>query len=170
MSRHILAGAAFALAATTTVAIADAGHGSAIGQPGSDAAVDRVIEVEMSEMKYMPDTISVEPGETIKFVVTNVGDLVHEFNIGKPETWDGHANEMMTMMQQGMMTADHLDHDKMMEGGMMHDDANSILLEPGDSGAAIWTFPQAGEIGFACNVPGHREAGMVGDFRMPQGG
>ena len=73
---------------------------------------------------------------------------------------------MMTMMREGMMTARSINHDRMMEAGMMHDDANSALLEPDETADIIWTFPEGGEIGFACNVPGHREAGMVGDFSI----
>jgi len=46
--------------------------------------------------------------------------------------------------------------------GMMHDDPNSVLLEPGKTGEVIWTFSEVTEVGFACNVPGHRNAGMVG--------
>ncbi|SFQ25513.1 hypothetical protein SAMN04488047_1723, partial [Tranquillimonas alkanivorans] len=30
----------------------------------------------------------------------------------------------------------------------------------------VWTFPDGGTVGFACNVPGHREAGMVGEFDL----
>ncbi len=169
MSKKLLTGTALAAALTASVALADAGHNSSIGKPGTTAQTDRTITVEMDEMKYSPETIKVQPGETIRFEVVNVGTVVHEFNIGKSKTWDGHSGEMMTMMQEGMMTATTLNHDKMMKGGMMHDDANSILLEPGDTGEVVWTFPEGGEIGFACNVPGHREAGMQGDFEMFRG-
>ncbi len=47
---------------------------------------------------------------------------------------------------------------------MMHDDANSVLLEPGQTARVTWTFGEKSEPGFACNVPGHRAAGMVGDI------
>jgi uncharacterized cupredoxin-like copper-binding protein len=53
-----------------------------------------------------------------------------------------------------------------MGGGktMMHNDPNSILLEPGKTGELIWKFSNPSKIEFACNVPGHYEAGMVGKF------
>lgn len=169
MIKTLLTGTALVASLTASVALADVGHGSGIGEPGKPAQVDRTITVRMDEMKYDPATIVVEPGETIRFRIENVGTVVHEFNIGTASTWDAHADEMMEMMDKGMMTVDTLDHDKMMMAGMMHDDANSVLLEPGDTGEIVWTFPQGGEIGFACNVPGHRESGMVGDFRINQG-
>jgi uncharacterized cupredoxin-like copper-binding protein len=51
-----------------------------------------------------------------------------------------------------------------MGGGktMEHNDPNSVLLEPGKSAEVIWRFAKAGELEFACNVPGHYDAGMVG--------
>jgi len=55
-----------------------------------------------------------------------------------------------------------VNHEKMAASGMMHEDPNSVLLEPGQSGEVIWTFAEKTEMGFACNVPGHRNAGMIG--------
>ncbi len=50
-----------------------------------------------------------------------------------------------------------------MSGGMMmHDDPNSVLLEPGRTGEVVLKFTKAANLEFACNVPGHYEAGMVG--------
>lgn len=166
MIKTLLTNSALAASLTASIAVASPGHGDGIGEPGDAAKADRTITIEMDEMKYSPETIEVEPGETIRFEVVNVGRVVHEFNIGTSETWNGHRGEMRTMMRKGMMTMRNINHDRMIEAGMMHDDANSVLLEPGDTGDVIWTFPEGGEIGFACNVPGHREAGMVGDFRM----
>lgn len=166
MIKTLLVGTALVASLAASIAVASPGHDSSIGERGETAKVNRTITLEMDEMKYSPKTIEVAPGETIRFEVTNVGRAVHEFNIGTQETWDEHLGEMQTMMREGMMTASSLNHDKMMAAGMMHDDANSVLLEPGDTGEIIWTFPEGGEIGFACNVPGHREAGMVGDFGM----
>ena len=61
-----------------------------------------------------------------------------------------------------MINKRRINHEKMEAAGMMHDDPNSVLLEPGKTGEVIWTFSEATEVGFACNVPGHRNAGMVG--------
>lgn len=169
MYRILLTGAALGVALTGTIALASPGHDSSIGQPGDATMVDRTITIEMDEMTFSPEVIEVLPGETIRFEVVNVGRAVHEFNIGTNDTWNSHRDEMTTMMREGMMTTRQLNHDRMMEAGMMHDDANSTLLEPGETGDVIWTFPDGGEIGFACNVPGHREAGMLGDFRLGHG-
>ena len=54
-----------------------------------------------------------------------------------------------------------LRHDRMLEAGRMHLDANSRLLEPRESTELVWTFSgEQDELIIACNVPGHRRAGM----------
>jgi uncharacterized cupredoxin-like copper-binding protein len=163
MKRTALITASVLALSLSSQAIAGAGHGdgTSIGMPGSAENVDRVIDVSMDEMKFEPNGISVKEGETIKFVVSNDGNFIHEFNLGTPEMWKGHKGEMIKMLKTGMMTMKKVNHEKMMEAGMMHDDANSVLLEPGQTAEVIWTFSETTEMGFACNVPGHREAGMV---------
>ena len=159
-------------ALTTSAAFAGAGHddghgdghAAMMGQPGDPAKADRVVEVSMTEMAFDPSNIEIMEGETITFVVSNDGEFVHEFNLVTEKMWQGHMDEMMKMMDTGMMTVDKIDHDKMMQAGMMHDDANSVLLEPGQKAKVTWTFGEKTELGFACNVPGHRESGMVGDI------
>lgn len=162
-SVYELARLAFGLTFVASALSADPGHGL-IGEPGMEELVDRTIEVDMSEMRFSPATIEVSEGETIRFVVTNVGRVVHEFNLGNGETWESHRDEMREMMRNGMMTTREVRHDRMQEAGMMHDDPNSVLLAPGSSGEVIWTFSESGEIGFGCNVPGHLEAGMQGNI------
>jgi len=75
------------------------------------------------------------------------------------------------MVDHGALEADKINHAKMkmdMGGGktMMHNDPNSILLEPGKTGEVIWKFSNASKIEFACNVPGHYDAGMMGKFHF----
>ena len=170
-----LATALVALSAPAAFAAGDhaGGHGHAtdIGQPGDSAAVDRTVEVTMYDNYYEPEQIQVSEGETVRFVVTNAGHLVHEFNIGTAAMHAQHQEEMMMMVEHGVINGDHIDHEMMkmdMGGGqtMEHDDPNSVLLEPGQSGEIIWTFASDADLEFACNVPGHYEAGMTGEIEI----
>lgn len=145
-------------------------HESSIGQRGDPARADREIEVSMRGMAFDPSVITISPGETITFVVSNDGELVHEFNLGTRDMWQAHMDEMQKMMETGMMTSHEIHHDRMMQAGMMHDDANSVLLEPGQTARVTWTFGEREDIGFACNVPGHLEAGMVGQITFAHRG
>jgi uncharacterized cupredoxin-like copper-binding protein len=42
-------------------------------------------------------------------------------------------------------------------------------VEPGQTAEVVWTFTEATEMGFACNVPGHREGGMSGEIAFAGG-
>ena len=58
-----------------------AGSMKMIGEPGQLNEVDRTIEIKMFDNYYEPNQIDIKKGETIKFVVKNLGELVHEFNL-----------------------------------------------------------------------------------------
>ncbi len=67
---------------------------------------------------------------------------------------------MMRMMQAGTSHGD-------MHGAMMpHDDPNAVMVHPGETKELIWTFAEAENVEFGCNVPGHYEAGMKGTFNF----
>lgn len=136
------------------------------GEAGSSTEVDRTIQVVMGDIYFEPMSIQAGEGETIRFVLSNTGKLIHEFNIGTNHMHKEHQVEMSKMMEQGLITANAINHDGMAHGDMKHDDANSVLLEPGKSAELVWRFTQAKKLEFACNVPGHYEAGMVGTISI----
>lgn len=147
------------------------GHGPDIGTPGKSENISRSVEIIMRDNSFEPESVSVSKGETLRFVIRNEGDFVHEFNIGTAVMHTQHQKEMMMMMEHGALEADRINHDRMnmdMGGGksMKHEDPNSVLLEPGKTAEVIWKFSTAENIEFACNVPGHYESGMVGKFSM----
>ncbi len=151
----------------------EGGHGAAasIGEPGVASEVTRTIEITMLDNLFEPESISVKKGETIKFIVKNEGEFVHEFNIGTAAMHAQHQEEMMMMMEHGALEADKINHDMMkmdMGGGktMEHNDPNSVLLEPSKSTEIIWKFSKETELEFACNVPGHYESGMMGKVKF----
>ena len=148
-----------------------AGHANAAGEPGKSAEATRTFEIEMTDNRYSSEAITVTKGETVRFVIRNKGQLVHEFNIGTPTMHVAHQKEMMMMVDHGVLEADKINHDKMkmdMGGGktMEHNDPNSALIEPGKSAEIVWKFSNAGTFEFACNVPGHYDAGMVGNLKV----
>ena len=149
------------------------GHGTkmAIGEPGKFSDATRTIEIKMFDNYYEPKEISVNSGETVRFVVINVGEFVHEFNIATTEMHAAHQIEMIMMVESGALEIDKINYAMMkmdMGGGktMEHNDPNSILLEPGKSGEVIWKFTKASALEFACNVPGHYDSGMMGQVRF----
>lgn len=167
----LLLAVAMAMSAGTFAAGEHGGHhgGDAMGEPGKAENVSRTIEVSMMDNYYEPESISVRPGETIRFRVKNEGALVHEFNIGTAEMHEAHQEEMQMMVEHGVIKGDRIDLEMMeMDMGdghsMKHDDPNSVLMAPSDTKEMIWTFTEATDLEFACNVPGHYQAGMYGDI------
>ena len=143
-----------------------AGSMKAIGEKGKEANIDRTITVLMYDNYYEPNQIKVKKNETIKFLVQNKGELVHEFNIATREMHLKHQPEMMKMVENEILLVDKIDKQKMKEmskknPAMAHSHSNSVLLSPGEKGQIIWKFSNFVDIEAACNVPGHYEVGMI---------
>ncbi len=143
-----------------------AGSMKMIGEKGNANEVDKVIEVKMYDNYFEPNKIKIKKGETIKFVVYNLGELVHEFNIATKKMHFKHQEEMALMVENEILLADKIDKKKMKElskkdHSMSHSHANSVLLEPNQKGELIWKFSSDLSLEAACNVPGHYEAGMI---------
>ena len=161
-------------AAISLPALADAGHACDFGKPAKAAQATRTVEIKLGEMFFEPENIEVKPGETVRFVIHNGGSLLHEFNLGSAAMHAGHQKEMQQMMDAGVLTPtgmqhdmSQMDHSKMGHGQMMkHDDPNSVLVEPGKTAELTWTFSKATSLEFACNIPGHYQAGMVGKLTV----
>ncbi len=146
--------------------ILNAGSMKMIGTQGNKDSVDRTIKVSMYDNYYQPNKFKIKKGETIKFIVQNKGELVHEFNIATKEMHLKHQPEMQMMVEHEILLADKIDKKKMMEiakknPSMAHKHSNSVLLSPGESAELIWKFNNSVDLEAACNVPGHYEVGMV---------
>ena len=172
-NRLSLAGCLLALSLPVIASPAD--HAE-FGQPASAASATRTVEINMTDIAFAPTFLDVKAGETVRFVLVNKGQLLHEFNLGDAAMHAAHQKEMLQMQQSGMLTPTGMgrggmDHSSMGHGsmdmpGMKHDDLNSVLVEPGKTAELTWTFARADNLEFACNVPGHYQAGMVGKVKV----
>ena len=138
-----------------------------IGSKGDPNDVTRVIEVKMYDNYYEPSSIQVKKGETVKIIVKNLGELVHEYNIGTKKMHIDHQPEMARLIEHDILLGDRIDHKKMKEmskkdHSLGHKHANSVMLEPNKTGEIIWKFSKDIYLEMACNIPGHYETGMVG--------
>ena len=171
-ARLLAAGTALSLISLQVLA-APGGHGdkASIGKAGKASTASRTITIKMFDNYYEPASLNLKEGETVRFIVQNKGEFVHEFNIATAAMHEAHAPEMMMMMEHGVLEADRINWKaaKQMQKDMghgMHEEPNSVLLEPGKSGEVVWTFPDHATLEFACNVPGHYDSGMVGDIKL----
>lgn len=122
---------------------------TAFGREGDPAKARRTIRVTMADsMRFTPAVITVKRGETVRLVATNKGQVLHELVLGTPDELRKHAE----MMRQ--------------HPGMQHEEAHMAHVKPGATGEIVWQFTRPGEFQFACLLPGHFEAGMVGKVRV----
>lgn len=119
------------------------------GIAGDATAVKRTIAIKMTDnMRFSPDKIEVKLGETVRFVVSNDGKMMHEFVIGTKKELDAHAVQMMKFPN------------------MEHDEPYMAHVKPQSKGEIIWTFNKAGDFDFACLIAGHYQAGMFGKIKV----
>lgn len=115
------------------------------GRAADPRRATRTITIAMSDrMRFAPEVVTVRQGETVRFVVRNDGALLHELVLGTEEELAKHA-ELMRRFP-----------------GMEHDEPHMVHVQAGRAGSMAWTFNRAGTFRFACLIPGHYEAGMVG--------
>lgn len=136
----------WATLAAVVIALAGCGGGDGADSAAPDAGhaadaadADRTIEIAaLDSLKFEPDTVQVDAGETVTFEVTNEGSEEHELVLG----------------------IDSGAHDHMSHG------SNGVYLPPGGTASFTWTFGSAGEIEFACHVNAHDQSGMVGVIKV----
>ena len=140
-----------------------------IGEKGDPNKVDRVVNIKMYDNYYEPNVVKIKKGETIKFIIENLGELVHEYNIGTKEMHVKHQPEMQKLIDHEIILGDKIDKIKMkkmskIDHSLGHSHANSVMLEPKKTGELIWKFSKDINLEMACNIPGHYETGMVGNL------
>ncbi|MBY0440035.1 MAG: cupredoxin family protein [Burkholderiales bacterium] len=119
------------------------------GISGNARSVRRTIEIQMTDnMRFTPDRIEVRQGDTIRFILPNGGKQMHEFVLGTKQELDEHAALMKKFPK------------------MEHDEPYMAHVSPASKGEIIWTFNRTGDFFFACLLPGHYDAGMVGTVRV----
>jgi len=122
---------------------------TAWGIAGKAAQVNRTLAIDMTDaMRFTPDSITVQEGDTVRFVIRNRGRMLHEMVIGTPAELAKHAALMAKFPN------------------MEHDEAYMVHVGPGQTGEIVWHFNRAGSFGFACLIAGHYEAGMRGTLTV----
>ncbi|MBK9116059.1 MAG: cupredoxin family protein [Betaproteobacteria bacterium] len=115
------------------------------GIAGDAKDAQRTVRIDMQDtMRFAPDVVRVKLGETVRFVHRNRGKTMHEFVLGTKQELDEHAALMLKFPD------------------MEHDEPYMAHVPPGKTGEIVWQFNRAGTFEFACLIPGHYQAGMIG--------
>jgi len=122
---------------------------TAFGVAADAKKAKRTVRIEMSDrLRFHPATVTVKQGETVRFVPVNKGKVMHEMVLGKLADLKAHAELMRK------------------HPGMEHDEPHMTHVAPGRRGEIGWRFNRAGTFYFACLLPGHFEAGMIGKVEV----
>ncbi len=121
---------------------------STIGTSSVASKATKIYHVDLSDaMKMTFDhAIEIKSGEIVRFIITNHGHIDHEFSIGSEKEHEAHRDMMKQMPD------------------MVHNDGASVTVKPNETKELTWKFGKKGEAMFACNIPGHFEAGMKESF------
>lgn len=121
----------------------------AFGRQGDPKKVTRTITLDMLDtMRFNPAELRIKQGETVRFVILNKGGMLHEFVLGTMPDLKEHA-ELMKKFPD-----------------MEHDEPHMAHVPAGAKEEIVWQFSKAGEFHYACLLPGHFEAGMVGRINV----
>ncbi|MBS0336229.1 MAG: cupredoxin family protein [Proteobacteria bacterium] len=105
----------------------------------------RTIRVEMADtMRFTPGEVKVKQGDTVRFIVTNNGKVMHEMVLGTMDDLKKHSEIMRK------------------NPGMEHDELYMAHVAPAKTAEMGWRFSKAGTFYYGCLIPGHFEAGMIG--------
>jgi uncharacterized cupredoxin-like copper-binding protein len=146
---------ACALAAPAAAGPGGAGHAHesfSAGEPGNPKKKSRTVQVTMREgdgkMLYEPARLEIKRGEQVRFVLSNAGELDHEFVLASTAENLKHAEQMMK------------------NPDMEHDDPNARRVASKKTDEIVWRFTKRGTFEYGCLIPGHREAGMTGTITV----
>ncbi len=119
---------------------------NAVGMPAVGMKPDKVVHVILSDDMKISFTkeMNIESNDVVQFVIMNTGVIEHEFAIG---------NEAEQIEHREMM--------KKMPSGHANDSGSVVTVQPGKAKQITWHFHGDKNVEFACNIPGHAEAGMV---------
>mgnify|MGYP005856393563 CR=1 FL=1 len=141
------------------------------------ASTQAEIVMKATEWRFEPASVQITAGEPVRLVLKNEGKIPHDVAVlglgaemhdqmmAAGSSADQHGAPAAEGEGRHMAMADHdvmADHDA--AGAMVHTNA-----DPGSAGAIEFTPTAPGRYQFICTIPGHKEAGMVGEMVVVQG-
>jgi uncharacterized cupredoxin-like copper-binding protein len=105
------------------------------------ATTPQTVQVTIRHSRFVPATVVVRRGATVRFVVTNLDPIDHELIVGDAEVQRRH--ETGTEPSHGAVPGE-------------------VSVAPGTTAETTYTFARAGVVLLGCHAPGHYAYGMRG--------
>jgi uncharacterized cupredoxin-like copper-binding protein len=106
--------------------------------------------VEMSDFAYSPSSITLPAGQPVTLSLNNTGKIEHDFVV--------EAIDATTEVIQDNGSNAHHAH-----GAEQNYDLH-VSARPGETSIVQLTIAEPGTYKIICSVPGHKEAGMIGEL------
>jgi uncharacterized cupredoxin-like copper-binding protein len=132
-----------------------------IGTPGV-AASPRAVTVILRDYRFDPTPLYLYAGETVLLNVVNAGMVEHELVLGDAAVQSAWASADAAATPPAPFTTAPPASAPADTGGLR------ILLPSGGSTTLTYVVPEGGDVLLSCNLPGHRERGMIGQVVLNQ--
>jgi uncharacterized cupredoxin-like copper-binding protein len=116
------------------------------GCGGPSQAATGIVHIEIHHSRFVPASLSLGAGQTVRFVVHNADPIDHEFIVGDQATQDRHEHGL----------EDH--HDGSVPG--------EISVPTGAVVTTTYHLDRPGQLLYGCHLPGHWAYGMRGVIRV----
>lgn len=109
------------------------------------APASRTVRVEMRYSRFVPASLSIPAGTTVRFELVNADPIAHEFVLGTEQEQRTHERAP----------------------DRVHDERpGQASLAPGETKTIEFTFGTPGTLIYGCHRPGHYSYGMRGAVRV----
>ena len=107
------------------------------------------ITLDAEEWRFKPSVIEVPVGHRVKLTLVNDGIVEHDV-------------EVVEVPADNIEVGGVIEQHERLGSGHHDEGVVAAHAEPGTTATVIFTATEVGEYEFACTIPGHKEAGMVG--------
>ena len=129
----------------------ESGHHEAAVTHEREAAEGRVFEITLDaeEWLFEPAVLEVPVGHRVELSLVNHGMVEHDV-------------EVVGVPVEDIEVVGAVERHERLGGGHHDEGVIAAHAEPGTTATVVFTATEVGEYDFACTIPGHKEAGMVG--------
>lgn len=133
----------------------------------ANASSTQTVNMNMTEMMFMPMSLTLKAGQKVTIKLSNTGKVVHEFQAyAKPQTLPKDEAGWDAYMKKNTIWLASKDTALSINGKPVKGSFFEVELKPGEKASLSFTPTKAGNFEMACHKPGHYEGGMKGPLTV----
>ncbi|MEA2677980.1 MAG: hypothetical protein QOJ81_2121 [Chloroflexota bacterium] len=132
-----------------------------LGTPGV-AASPREVTVILRDYRFDPTPLYMYRNESVRLNVVNAGMVEHELVLGDAAVQSAWASADAAATPPAPFTTAPPASAPANTGGLR------VLIPSGGSTSVMYVVPEGGDVLLLCNLPGHRERGMIGEVVLTE--